>query len=105
MADMQLTPRPMTLEEFSPLVGLTLEADCAPRAVPMVLIEASPSRHPGLDDRRPFTLIFRSAPNAFLVAGTYAMRRNGFGPALINIAPIAPTPGAAPGRYYQAVFN
>jgi hypothetical protein len=33
------------------------------------------------------------------------MRRNGFGPALINIAPIAPTPGAAPGRYYQAVFN
>ena len=105
MITTQLAPRPMTLDEFLPLVGMTLKVDCAPNVVPLTLVEASPSRHPGLDDRPPFALIFRSAPNAFLVAGTYAMQCSGFGPALIDIAPIAAIPGATPGHYYQAVFN
>jgi hypothetical protein len=105
MMPVSIDPRPMVLDEFLPLIGLALDVDCAPRAVTVTLIEAYPSRHPATNGRPGFLLIFRSAPDTFLVAGSYVMQRGAFGPAAIDIAPVAPMPGAAPGHYYQAVFN
>jgi len=105
MENSTLLPRPMVLDEFLSLVGKGFVADCAPRPVELTLVEASPDRHGGLPDRPPFILVFRSAPDALLVSGSYAMRAEGFGPDLIYISEMAPPAGAAEGRYYQAVFN
>lgn len=98
-------PRPIFLDELTPLVGQTLTADCDPRAVPLELVEASPLRNHARLDREPFILIFRSAPDAVLLSGSYVLRGQGFGPDLIDIAQIAPRTGGTPGNYYQAVFN
>jgi hypothetical protein len=105
MENSSLLHRPMLLEEFLPLVGKTLLADCEPRPAELILVEASAARFGGQPDRPPFTLIFRSSPAAFLVSGSYAMRAGEFGPALIYISEIAPPAGSPPGHYYQAVFN
>ncbi|KQN21206.1 hypothetical protein ASE86_14625 [Sphingomonas sp. Leaf33] len=98
-------PRPIFLEELTPLVGKTLTADCDPRTVPLELVEASPLRNHAKLDREPFILIFRSAPDALLMSGSYVIRGEGFGPDVIDIAQIATPNTGTPGHYYQAVFN
>jgi hypothetical protein len=80
-------------------------ADCEPRPVELTLMEASPSRFGGQPGRPAFSLIFRSAPAALLIAGSYAMRADNFGPALVYISEIGPPAGSPPGHYYQAIFN
>lgn len=95
----------MVLEEFAPLVGAAFSADCDPRPAELILVEASPLRHRGFGDRPPFILIFRSSPAVLLVSGSYALRAEGFGPAIVDILQIAPPSGATDGHYYQAVFN
>ena len=95
----------MELEEFTPLVGRTMIADCDPRPAELTLVEASPLRHQDPHDRTPFILIFRSSPEVLLVAGSYKMRTAGFGPAAIHIMQIAPPAGSQGGHYYQAIFN
>ncbi len=105
MADDMPLPRPIHLSELAPLVGQTLVADCEPKSVLLELVEASPLVNHAKLDRPPFILIFRSAPDAQLVAGTYVMRGKGFGPDLIDIAQTVTPNTAAPGHYYQAVFN
>lgn len=104
MSDTPL-PRPIQLAEFTPLVGETLTADCDPRPVTLHLVEASPLANYAKLDRPPFILIFRSAPDAMLVSGTYVMRGKGFGPDVIDIGQIASPSTGEPGHYYQAVFN
>ena len=100
-----LLPRPMQIEEFTPLVGRTLVADCDPRAAELTLVEASPLRHGIEGNRPPFILIFRSSPDVLLVAGSYTIRAEEFDPAIIEIAQISPPPASSEGHYYQAIFN
>ncbi len=98
-------PRPIHLGEFTPLVGHALMADCDPQLVALQLVEASPLINHAKLDRPPFILIFRSAPDAVLVSGSYVMRGDGFGPERIDIAQIARPLSGEPGHYYQAIFN
>lgn len=105
MTDSMPLPRPIHLSELTPLVGKTLRAECDPQPVPLELVEASPLANHARLDRPPFILIFRSAPDAVLTAGSYVMRGEGFGPDLIDIAQTVTPNTAAPGHYYQAVFN
>jgi len=98
-------PRPMYLSEFIPLIGQALSVDCAPRSVELMLVEASPLRHGGQGQRPPFILIFTSTPAVLLMAGTYVMRGDGFGPASIYISPISAPGGSDAAHHYQAVFN
>ncbi len=105
MTDTAPAPRPIFIEELTPLVGQTLTADCEPRSVALELVEASPLRNHAKLDRPPFILVFRSAPDAILTAGSYVMRGKGFGPDVIHISQIAAPRNGSPGHYYQAVFN
>lgn len=95
----------LELDHFRPHVGKPFIADCTPSEVELKLIEASSLTHRDLATRAPFVLIFHTPPETLLLPGIYAMRREGFGPAQIHIGDMLPPPGAAPGYYYQAVFN
>lgn len=97
--------RPIHFAEFTPLVGSVLMAECDPRPVALHLVEAVPLTNHAKLDRLPFILIFRSAPQAMLMSGTYVLRGEGFGPDRIDLGQIPPPPAGAPGHYYQAVFN
>jgi hypothetical protein len=106
MTTKALVPRHLEFHELEPLVGQTFLADCDPRPVPLELVEVRPVRLTGSIIRPQFTLIFRSAPAAFLVAGIYTMRCGLFGPEMIYIAPTNASPGATgSGHYYQAAFS
>lgn len=105
MTDSMPLPRPIHLSELAPLVGTTLVAECDPGSVELELVEASPLVNHAKLDRPPFILIFRSAPAAQLMEGSYVMRGKGFGPDLIYIAQTVTPNTAPPGHYYQAVFN
>jgi hypothetical protein len=100
-----VAPRSMTLDEFVPLVDHDFTADCDPQPVKLRLVEASPLRPSAASLRPPFILVFRSAPEALLVAGAYKMKAPGFGPDLIFISDMTPPPQAEAGYYYQAIFN
>lgn len=105
MINSEPCPRSLHLEEFTPLVGQALLADCDPRPVMLHLVEALPLVDRAGLARPPFLLILRSAPDAVLVSGSYVLRGDGFGPDRIDLAQIAPPVASAPGHYYQAVFN
>ncbi len=98
-------PRPIAIEEFLPLVGSALQAECEPRSATLELVSATPLVNHAKLDRAPFILILRSAPEAILVSGSYVLRGTGFGPDVIDIIQIARPAAAAAGNYYQAVFN
>lgn len=100
-----ILPRTMLLEEFAPLVGRIILADCNPRPAELTLVEATPLRHQIEGARSPFIAIFRSSPQVLLVSGNYVMHAAGFGPDLIYISQVAAPLGATEGHYYQAVFN
>lgn len=104
---MPLLPRTMILDEFLPLRGRAFQLDCDPKVATVTLVEATPLPQCAPDSaiRPPFSLIFHSPADMLLVDGTYAMRCEDFGPDLIFITPVIARPGAAPGYYYQAVFN
>ena len=97
--------RPMTLDEFLPLVGKRMMARCTPDEVPLTLVEASPSRTRFDADKPPFILIFRSDLDALLVDGIYVVSADGFGPDYIAITSLMTPRTRPPGYYYQAVFN
>ncbi len=105
MSNDEIIPRPIPLEEFAPMVGEVLLADCQPRPAELVLVEARPSKNRAVFDRLAFTLIFRSKPEVQLVEAAYKLRCGEFGPELVHIIPIGPLAGDVPGNYYQAVFN
>jgi hypothetical protein len=105
MSNADLIPRPMTLDEFTPMVGQNLLADCNPKPVELKLVSAEPLRHLAPVERAPFILIFRTPPEVLLVTGIYAMRCGEWGPDLIYIErTMAPDP-KDDGCFYQAVFN
>lgn len=107
MSNDEIIPRAIHLQEFAPMVGQTLLADCEPKAAELVLVEASPLKHvvPGME-RLPFILIFRSKPDVQLVEAAYRLRCGEWGPELVHIMPLAPPFGTdTPGNFYQAVFN
>ena len=102
----EILPRPMTLDEFTPLVGQDFAVDCSPATVTMRLVEAAPLRDQGTSERPPFILVFRSAPQAMLIDGIYTIRSGKFGPAAIGIGSLVAPIGAEPGHfYYQSIFN
>lgn len=105
MQDDKPLPRQIPIEEFLPLVGQQFELDCDPKNVPVTLIEARPGRHRAFDDRPPYMLLFTSTPDILLADGLYVVKCGSFGPDTIFISSMLPPPGAAPGYYYQAVFN
>jgi hypothetical protein len=102
---MSIAPRPMTMDEFLPLVGQVLLADCNPKPAELKLVEARPLLDRGLATRPPFQLIFQSAPEILLVAGIYAMRCGEWGPELIYVEQMASLGFTEAGHFYQAVFN
>jgi hypothetical protein len=105
MLNANIAPRLMTLDEFLPLVGQVLLADCNPKPAELKLVQARPLTNHGLAPRPPFILILRSTPEILLVAGTYAMRCGEWGPDLIYIEQIASLGFTEPGHFYQAIFN
>lgn len=105
MAEPEILPRPMVLEEFLPLVGRAFVAHCEPAEIEIALVEAAPLKDRGLTSRPPFILIFRTPPEALLVEGSYVLRCGSWGPDRISIWPTIAPHQAAPGHYYQAVFN
>jgi hypothetical protein len=105
MSNANIAPRPMTLDEFLPLVGQVLLADCSPKPAELKLVEARPLPNRGFVQRPPFQLILRSAPEILLVAGIYAIRCGEWGPELIYIEQMAPLGFTETGHFYQAVFN
>ena len=102
---MSIAPRLMTMDEFLPLVGQVLLADCNPKPAELKLVEARPLLDRGLAPRPPFQLIFRSSPEILLVAGIYAMRCGEWGPELIYVEQMASLGFTEAGHFYQAVFN
>lgn len=96
--------RAIAIDEFAPLVGQTLLADCSPRPAPLVLVALHPYTR-GISARVPFTLVFRSASDIQLVAGLYPLKCGEFGPDIVYLEPMMPPQDAVAGNYYQAVFN
>ena len=105
MWDPDLLPRPMTLDEFTPMIGQTLLCDCNPKPVEIKLTAARPLPHRRPAQRHPFILIFRTPPEIVLVAGIYAMRCGEWGPDLVYIEEMAAPDLIDKGHFYQAVFN
>ena len=105
MSDLDIVPRPMILDEFTPLIGRRFVADCDPAEIELTLTEASPLKDRGITDRPPFILIFHTPPEVMLVEGSYVMRCSKWGPDRISIWPTVAPFQAKPGYYYQAVFN
>jgi len=105
MSQNQPLPRTIPIEEFLPLVGKMFELHCDPQNVAITLVEARPGRHRAFDDRPPYTLIFSSRLDILLADGLYTVKCGKFGPDTIFISSMLKPPGAAPGYYYQAVFN
>ena len=95
----------MTLDEFTPMVGQTLLADCNPEPVEIALTSASPLPNHAQIERPPFILVFRTPPEIVLVAGIYAMKCGEWGPDLIYMEEMAPPDLTDKGHFYQAVFN
>ena len=95
----------MILDEFTSLVGHDFTVDCIPDPITVRLTEASSLRPNGATGRPPFILVFRSDPDVLLLAGSYRMQAEGFGPDLIHLSDMAPPPNAEAGYSYQAVFN
>jgi hypothetical protein len=95
----------MRLEEFTPMVGQNLLADCNPKPVELKLMSATPLAHLAPIERPPFLLIFRTPPEVLLLTGTYAMKCGEWGPDLIYIERTMSPDLKDDGIYYQAVFN
>jgi hypothetical protein len=95
----------MTLDEFAPMVGQTLLADCEPKPVEIQLASADPLPSRGPVERPPFILVFRTPPEVVLAAGIYAMKCGEWGPDLIYIEQTASPDRKDKGHFYQAVFN
>jgi hypothetical protein len=107
MSNDEIIPRPIHLQEFVPMVGQVLLADCNPRPAELLLVSATPlKQHATMIERLPFTLIFRSKAEVQLVEATYRLRCGEWGPELVHLIPVAKPMGTdTPGHYYQAVFN
>lgn len=105
MSKPEILPRPMVLEEFLPLVGKRFIANCDLAEVEIALVEASPLKDHGMADRPPFLLVFHTPPEVQLLDGNYILKCGNWGPDRISIWSLIPPVNAAPGYYYQAVFN
>jgi len=105
MSTSDILPRPIAFDEFLPMVGQTLLANCSPKPVEIKLVSAKPLPNLGGVERQPFILLFRTPPEILLVAGIYAMKCGEWGPDLIYIEQtISPDP-KDDGHFYQATFN
>lgn len=105
MTELPMASRPMFLEEFTPLIGCSFIADCEPKSVEIVLVEAYALRESAAVSRPPFMLIFHTPPEYMLGDGNYILRCGKWGPDQISIWSAIPPADAQPGFYYQAVFN
>lgn len=104
MTQADLIPRAIAIDEFMPMIGQTMLADCTPHPAELLLVKVDPFPHQ-FSARIPFTLVFRSSADIQLVSGMYALRCGEFGPEMVFIEPTLPPRDSAPGNYYQAVFN
>lgn len=104
MTQTNAIPRAIPIDEFIPMVGQIMLADCHPRPAQLVLSAVHPYPRQ-FSARVPFTLIFRSSVEIQLVAGMYPLRCGEFGPDIVYLEPMISPRDGAPGNYYQAVFN
>jgi len=104
MTQAYVSTRAIVIDEFVPMVGLTILADCDPCVAELVLVAVHPHDRQ-VSARVSFTLVFRSVPGIQLLAGMYRLRCRNFGPDIVYIEPMIPPREAARGNYYQAVFN
>lgn len=104
MTQSNLLPRAIAIDEFVPMIGQVLLADCTPRPAALVLVKVDPYPHRA-SARIPFTLIFRSSADIQLIAGMYPLRCGEFGPEIVYLEPVMTPRDAVSGNYYQAVFN
>ena len=104
MTSAHLYTRAIAIDEFIPMVGRILLADCDPCAAELVLVAVHPHDRQ-ISARISFTLVFRSESQIQLVTGMYRLRCINFGPDTVYIEPMIPPREAARGNYYQAVFN
>lgn len=100
-----ILPRQMTLDEFEPLVGQWMLADCDPETVKIKLVEAKPLKPNEIAERPPFILVFHTPPHIHLLDGGYVMRCGQFGPDIIHISSLIQPAKSDEGFYYQAIFN
>ena len=105
MSTSTILPRQMTIDEFEPLVGQWLLADCEPETVKIKLIDAKLLKPNEMAERPPFILVFHTPPHVQLLDGGYVMRCGQFGPDIIYMSSLLRPAGAEEGFYYQAVFN
>jgi hypothetical protein len=105
MSNSDILPRPIALDEFMPMVGQTLLADCSPKPVEIKLVSAKPLPNLSGVERHPFILMFRTPPEVLLVAGIYAMKCGEWGPDLVYIEQTMSPDPKDDGHFYQAVFN
>ncbi|MGU3392474.1 DUF6916 family protein [Sphingomonas sp. M1A8_2b] len=104
MTPAHLDTRAIAIDEFIPMVGRTLLADCDPCVAELVLVAVHPHDRQ-ISARISFTLVFRSESEIQLVTGMYRLRSRNFGPDTVYIEPMIPPCDAVRGNYYQAVFN
>jgi len=105
MSTSDILPRPIALDEFMPMVGQTLLADCSPTPVEIKLVSATPLPNLSGVERHPFLLIFRTPPEVLLLTGIYAMKCGEWGPDLIYIEETMSPDPKDDGHFYQATFN
>jgi hypothetical protein len=105
MSTSDILPRPIALDEFMPMVGQTLLADCSPAPVEIKLVSAKPLPNLSGVERHPFLLIFRTPPEVLLITGIYAMKCGEWGPDLVYIERTMSPDPKDDGHFYQATFN
>lgn len=90
-------------DDFAPWVGRKVRVGTVPEPVEITLSRIQ-DRHPirGFDVRVPFSLLFESAPEVYLIDGTYEFDCGKGGPHAICITQLQPM---ADRRLYEAVFS
>ncbi|MGJ3648711.1 DUF6916 family protein [Sphingomonas sp. GlSt437] len=92
-----------TPEDFEPWVGKKIRLSTVPEPIEITLLRIERKPHLLNEFREPFTLIFESPEQIYLLDETYNMDCGKGGPHDIYISQIQPRPGQP--RLYQANFS
>ena len=93
----------LELEDFAPHVGATFRVQAGDVDVEAELEEATLSRYPGPEGRRPpFALVFRGPPGPALPQQIYTVHHPARGPLEVFLVPIG---ADATGVRYEAIFS
>jgi hypothetical protein len=102
MFDLPKLDRVLTAEVFEPWIGRPFVVATDPEPVSIQLLRVNRRLGPKFALRTPFSLIFRTPMDIFLVDGIYMIRCESCGPHEIFLSPVLSPPGE---RLYEAAFN